>query len=94
MSSPIMLLADLTNVSGSPVRVTGVQLAGTGLGRILAIRSNDISPLGAPLRTTPAGIFRVRGPRRDHRLPTLEIGGSEAGAARSQTLSEDAVQTS
>ena len=56
---PVGETADLTNASGSPVRVTGVQLAGIGLGRILAIRSNEIAPFGASLRTTPAGICRV-----------------------------------
>ncbi|HEX5251202.1 MAG TPA: hypothetical protein VFW14_16180 [Gaiellales bacterium] len=38
-----LLLADLTNASGSPVRVTGVQLVGTGLGQAALQRRAALS---------------------------------------------------
>jgi hypothetical protein len=71
-----VLIADLKNVSGSPVKVTSVKLLGSGIGDVVTVKSNQIAPFGAPLQTTSAGIFRTspifyteRGARYQQMLP-------------------------
>jgi hypothetical protein len=71
-----VLIADLKNVSGAPVKVTSVKLLGTGIGHVLTVKSNQIAPFGDPLHTTPAGIFRASPPviyyNRQCHVQTLE----------------------
>ncbi len=57
-----VLIADLKNVSGAPIKVTSVRLLGSGIGHVLTVKSNQIAPFGDPLHSTPAGIFRASPP--------------------------------